>query len=55
MLDRGLAAELTMVALFAVALVVSLLVPELAYYPLFVLALTGPLSALLFRSTHRRS
>lgn len=53
-LDRGLAVELTMVGLFALALVLTLLVPELTYFPLFLLALTGPVSGLVFRLTRRR-
>lgn len=52
-LDRGLAVEIAMSALFAVALGASLLVPALAYLPLFLLAATGPLGALLHRLSHR--
>ncbi len=52
-LDRGLAVEAAMVSLFAIALAVSLAIPALTYYPLFLLALTGPLGGLLHRVTHR--
>jgi uncharacterized membrane protein len=52
-LNRGMAVELAMVTLFAAALVTSLLVPALTYFPLFLLALTGPLGALYARAGDR--
>jgi uncharacterized membrane protein len=53
-LDHGMAAEVAMSLLFAVALALSLLVPALTYFPLFLLALTGPLGDVFYRLTHRR-
>jgi len=48
-LRSGIAVDLSMALLFAVALVVAVLFPLLSYWPLFVMLLTGPLQSLLGR------
>ncbi|KHK95200.1 hypothetical protein LK09_19815 [Microbacterium mangrovi] len=45
----GIAGEIATVALFALALVLALLFPEVSYYALFLMLLTGPLQRLFAR------
>ena len=53
-LRAGIAADLAMTVLFGVALTVTLLLPQLGYWPMFVMALTGPLQYLFARASLRR-
>jgi uncharacterized membrane protein len=48
-LRRGMAVDLSMALLFAVALVLALLFPVLGYWSLFVMGLTGPVQEVLAR------
>lgn len=54
---RGMGVNLSMAILFLVSLVVSIVLPELSYYPLFLLGLTGVLAAVIDRAlgVHRAS
>ncbi len=54
-LTSGLAADLAMEILLAVALPITLFVPVLGYYPLLLLALTFPLSRAFTRMFGRRN
>ena len=46
---RGIAANIAMVVLFGVSLLVGILVPEVSYFALFLLGLTGVLSGVIER------
>jgi len=48
-LRRGLAMDISMITLFALSLVLSVAVPALSYYPLFLMLLTGPAERLFGR------
>ncbi|MGN6126043.1 MAG: TMEM175 family protein [Humibacter sp.] len=48
-LKSGIAVDISMVVLFAVALGIAIAFPFLSYYPLFVMFLIGPLQAVLAR------
>lgn len=48
-LQQGTSVDLSMALLFAVALVVSLAVPRLSYFPLFLMFLVGPMQRLITR------
>jgi uncharacterized membrane protein len=48
-LKRGMSADVSMAFLFAVALVIAMLFPALGYYPMFVMALVGPIQPLAAR------
>lgn len=54
-LTRGLSALLATTLLFAVALAVSLLIPQSAYYPLIALLLTAPVARLFHPLVRRTS
>lgn len=53
-LTRGLSVQLATTTLFAIALVVSLLVPATTYYPLLLLMLTAPVARLFRPLAERR-
>ena len=46
---RGIAVNIAMIVLFGVSLLVSILVPEISYFALFLLMLTGPVARLIGR------
>ncbi len=48
-LRRGLAVDISMALLFAVALALTLAFPELSYFPLFIMFLVGPVQSLIVR------
>ena len=48
-LRRGLAVDIAMTLLFGIALVVAVTVPQISYYALFLLLLTGPLHRVIAR------
>jgi uncharacterized membrane protein len=47
LIARGMAADISIALLFAVALVLAVLFPVLSYYPLFLMFLSGPLQRVL--------
>lgn len=53
-LRRGIIAEVVMSALFAVALVVAVLLPDVGYAAMFLLLLSGPAQALIARAWRTR-
>lgn len=53
-LRNGMAADIAMIVLFGVALVLTLAVPALSYFPLFLMMLVGPLQSLLARAMGAR-
>lgn len=48
-LRRGLAMDISMIALFSLSLVLAAAIPALSYYPLFLMLLTGPVERLFGR------
>jgi len=48
-LRRGMSVDLAMAVLFAVALALTIVFPVLSYWPMFVMALTGPVQGLFAR------
>lgn len=55
MIRRGMAVDLAMACLFALSLLVSLLIPAVGYFALFLMMATGPVRGLFLRLLEPRS